>query len=87
VIYGLNFNGQPIPAAAKFPKYLKRSKVTGMLYSANVNGSCDFILQGVCNTESEVEAMIQQASNGHRRFHIAGPKRAGGHTYWAVYCG
>lgn len=87
--YGMNFNGQSIPATAA--KFAWRVKVQpdGTLRAVGNNRSCDLILQGVCNTPREAELMREQADNGHRQIRIEGPRRrfANGPDWYAVYCG
>jgi hypothetical protein len=81
-IYGLNFNGTRIPDTA--PRFAQRMKLraNGTSYSVGFDKACDFVLQGVCNTDAEADAMITQADNGHRKIHLI--KRQG---WTAIYTG
>lgn len=82
-IYGLNFNRQPIPEhmSKGFAKRMKL-RANGTSYAVGSDKACDFVLQGVCNTDAEADTMISQATNGHRKIHLI--KRNG---ITAVYCG
>ncbi len=84
MVYGLNFNGKHIPDIAKacFSTRLKINQKTGKVYPVSHHRSCDYILQGVCQTVEEVKAMIAQANNGHRGFHV---REA--HGWYGIYIG
>lgn len=65
-----------------FADRLKRVKGTGALRAVSSEVSCDYVLQGVCQTQDELKAMLAQANNGHRTFHVV--QRKG---WIGVYCG
>lgn len=67
MIYGLNFNRLSIPNAAKrlFAARLGKNK-----QSVAASRTATWLLQGVCETEEELNRMVIQADNGKRTFHI-----------------
>ncbi len=62
-IYGLNFNRQPIPVEA--PKFAKR--LDSKFRAISANRGCTWFLQGVCQSQVELDAMLVQANNGYRQ--------------------
>lgn len=85
-IYGINFNGTDHRAVNRsLPKpFAERIKfrANGTSYAVGSDKACDFVLQGICNTDHEADRMITQATNGHRKIHVV--KRG---EWQAVYCG
>lgn len=65
MIYGLNINGVAIPddIARKFA-----SRLDGAFRSVGRDRGCVWLLQGVCESQSELAQMRSAADNGHRRF-------------------
>lgn len=82
-IYGINFNGQPIPdhVAKLFPKRLKIGK-NGIMYTVGPDRACTYRLIGVCQSMAELRRMVAQADNSHREFYTRA--RAG---WRALYAG
>lgn len=80
--YGVNFNGLPLPKIAKPFAVRMKMRANGTSYAVGSDKACDFILQGMCNTDEEADRMISQATNGHRKIHLI--KRG---EWIAVYCG
>lgn len=95
MIYGWNFTGESIPPHVKLRfaerKRFKTEAVTDGLQRKEVpirQGDEVFArLQGACNTEGELTAMVIQADNGHRRISYVGPRKIAGELWYGVYCG
>jgi len=74
MIYGINFRpkapdtdsmGFPPGYAKKFRKELRLAALT----ENGTNKVVTFRLVGICETKAELESMLEQANNGHRRLH------------------
>jgi hypothetical protein len=74
MIYGLNFNNTHFPPS-----------VAGLFSPDRQFFKKWYTLQGLCNTEFEVEQMCLLADNGHRNIQWVGPRTRYSQRWFAVY--
>lgn len=98
-IFGLNFNGTQIPEGYQ-RRFARRVKALSCGHAVASGaklgewGRCEicnekvkvewFVLQGVCSSPEEKNAMLIQANNGHRKLHVETRKTAG-HEFYGIY--
>jgi hypothetical protein len=88
-ITGWNFNGtNHLTVNASGPRFATRIKfrANGSSYAVGSDKACDFILQGICESDAEADRMITQATNGHRRIHMI-KRTVRGKVWIGIYCG
>ena len=74
MIYGINFNGQPIPDGIK-RKFAREIRIRPKVRA---------VLAGVGQSQTERDVMLVTASNGHRKLHVVERSTAAG-TWYGVY--
>jgi hypothetical protein len=81
MIYGLNFNNKPIPGKIG-RRFAKRLRLGANL---STKKTIPAILQGVCNTDEERDAMLLQAQTSSRRFYVTPLRKIDGENWMAFY--
>jgi len=83
MIYGINFNGSLIPDGVR-KKFAAYTDAKGR--SVGADRSCAWRLIGVATSAQEKDAMLIQATNGHRKLRVVERKTAGA-SFFGVYAG
>lgn len=83
MVYGLNFNGVPIPDAIQ-RKFSDR--MDSKFRRVGKDRGCAWRLVGVATDADDKQRMLNQANNGHRKLHVVERKTAGG-LFFGIYVG